>query len=112
MLARPQVVGAKVHTGTGKQSSGKTPYFHVIGHSAVGANAEIGEDRVPAIQPDHMERFSLRAPSPFVEFVNVCRTPVMGMGKGDFNTPCGRGCVMGSHKFLYTLRLIQLTFLL
>jgi hypothetical protein len=110
MLARPQVVGAKVHTGTGKQSSGKTPYFHVIGHSAVGADAEIGEDRMPAIQPDYMERFSLRAPSPFVEFVNVCRTPVMGMGKGDFKTPCGRGRVNGSHKPLYTLRLKSVNF--
>jgi hypothetical protein len=42
---------------------------------------------MPAIQPDYMERFSLRAPSPFVEFVNVCCAPVMDLRKRDLETP-------------------------
>jgi hypothetical protein len=65
---------------------------------------------MPAIHPDQMGRFSLRTPSTLVEFVNVRRTPVMGMGKGDFKTPRRRGRVDSSHKPLYALKLIQLTF--
>jgi hypothetical protein len=110
MFASAKTVGAKVHTGAGKQSSSKTPYLRVVGHSAVGADAEIREDRVPAIQLDHMGRFSLRAPSPLVDFINVRRTPIMGMGEDDFEMPSGAGRVNSSHKPPCALRLIRLTF--
>jgi hypothetical protein len=103
VFAGAKTAGAKVHAGAGKESLSKVPDFYVIGQSAVGADAEVGKNRMTVIQPDNTRRFGLRAPPPLVNFIGIRRAPVMGVRQSYFKTPRGR--LIATHKRQTFLRL-------
>jgi hypothetical protein len=84
VLAGAQAVDAEVHAIAGEVAGAEVADFDGVGEAAAGLDAEIGEDGVAGVGVGNGEVFRLGAGAAAVDFVFVCRAPIVGRGQLDF----------------------------